>query len=62
MPKSPAAMTPALRQAINELRLAGYAVVVFSPSELDGGVEPRTLEKRLVELGNEAIDTLRERA
>lgn len=60
MPLSTAPMTPAQRQAITDLRLAGYAVAIFSPSELDGNVEPRTLESRLVELGNQAIEDMRE--
>ena len=37
-----------------ELRAEGSAVVIFSPHEL-GGVSPRVLENRLVELGNEVI-------
>jgi hypothetical protein len=45
--------------AITQMRLAGYAIVRFSPEELTG-VEPKTLENRLVELGNQAIEDLRE--
>lgn len=39
------------------LREHGYAVTVFSPSELQG-VDPDELEDRLAELGNEVIDDL----
>jgi hypothetical protein len=46
-------------EAITQLRLAGYAVVRFSPDELEG-VDPHTLQNRLVELGNQAIDDLRD--
>lgn len=44
---------------LNEMRLAGYAVVIFSPEEL-GTASSRTLENRLVELGNEAISDLQD--
>jgi hypothetical protein len=47
------------RQIIRELRDDGYAVVLFSPTEL-GSASARSLESRLVELGNEAIDDLQE--
>lgn len=46
-------------QAIHQLRLEGHAIVRFQPSELHG-VEPRLLQNRLVELGNQAIEDLRE--
>lgn len=46
-------------QAIHQLRLEGHAIVRFQPSELHG-VEPRLLQNRLVELGNQVIDDLRE--
>lgn len=39
------------------LRAAGYAVVMFSPSEL-AGADPDAVTNRLVELGNEVIDAL----
>jgi hypothetical protein len=42
---------------LNELRLAGYAVVIFSPDEL-GTANAKSLEERLVELGNESISDL----
>lgn len=46
-------------QAIHQLRLDGHAIVRFQPSELHG-VEPRLLQNRLLELGNQAIEDLRE--
>lgn len=49
----------ALKAAANLARLSGYAVVIFSPGELEG-VEPTTLQNRLVELGNQAIEDLKE--
>lgn len=42
------------RAAITAMRLAGYAVVLFAPSEL-GSAKPESLQNRLVELGNEVI-------
>ncbi|WP_157077151.1 hypothetical protein [Curvibacter delicatus] len=47
------------RQLISELRSEGYAVVLFSPDEL-GTATAKSLENRLVELGNEAITDLQE--
>lgn len=47
------------RQFISEMRSEGYAVVIFSPDEL-GSATPKSLENRLVELGNEAISDLQE--
>lgn len=44
-------------QYLNELRMAGYAVVIFLPDEL-GGASAKSLENRLVELGNQAITDL----
>lgn len=44
---------------LTELRLAGYAVVIFSPEEL-GTADPVFLQNRLVGLGNEAISDLQE--
>jgi hypothetical protein len=55
----PNAAYEGFREAATRIRLEGYAVVVFSPEEL-GGVDPRTLQNRLVELGNQAIDDLKE--
>lgn len=45
------------RQILSELRSEGYAVVLFSPDDL-GTATARSLENRLVELGNEAITDL----
>lgn len=47
------------RQIISEMRNEGYAVVIFSPDEL-GTATSKSLENRLVELGNEAIKDLQE--
>jgi hypothetical protein len=47
------------RHLISELRGEGYAVVLFSPDEL-GTATAKSLENRLVELGNEAISDLQE--
>lgn len=44
-------------QAIHQLRLEGHAIIRFQPSEFHG-VEPRLLQNRLVELGNQAIEDL----
>lgn len=49
----------ALKQAANRARVEGFAVVFFKPEELQG-VEPTTLQNRLVELGNQAIEDLKE--
>jgi len=45
------------KETVRSLRLKGFAVVVFSPSELEG-VNPETLQDRLIQLGNEAIEDL----
>ena len=50
-------MTPTQVKALAELRADGYAVITFTPDELRG-LEPRVVENRLVELGNEVIDVL----
>lgn len=44
--------------AVDSLRTHGYAVVVFSPDELDGA-EPTRVSDRLIELGWDVIDTLK---
>ncbi len=44
---------------LSELRMAGYAVVIYSPEEL-GTADARVLQNRLVELGNEAISDLQD--
>ncbi len=46
-----------VRSALQELRHAGYAVIVGQPSELRG-VNPRRVEDRSVELGHEVIECL----
>lgn len=46
-------------QYFSELRLAGNAIVIFSPGDL-GTADPSTLQNRLVELGNEVISDLQE--
>ena len=46
-------------QTISALRSQGYAVVVFSPEELRTATGT-SLEKRLIELGNEAIEDLQD--
>lgn len=51
-------MTPSEDAAIESLRKAGFAVVVWSPSEL-AGVSPKSLESCVVQHGNEAIEDLR---
>lgn len=52
-------MTPLQHDTIESLRGRGFAVVVFYPKELEG-VDALTLEERLVEFGNQAIDNLKE--
>lgn len=52
-------MTPEQEKAINELRDAGYAVVVYSPQELQGVSRDR-LESRLVADGADHIEDLQE--
>lgn len=47
------------KKAILELRMQGYAVVVFNPDELDGASSER-VEELLIERGWNAIDDLRE--
>lgn len=47
------------RKIISDLRSEGYAVVMFSPEEL-GTATAKSLENRLVELGNEAISDLQD--
>lgn len=43
--------------SIKSMREAGFAIVTFSPDELRGALRER-VENRLVELGNEVIDTM----
>ncbi len=47
------------QRTVEDLRSSGYAVVLFSPDEL-GTATAKSLENRLVELGNEAITDLQE--
>jgi hypothetical protein len=46
-------------RAIAQLRIAGYAVVIWNPKELRG-VDPGTVEAQSVERGNDIIDSLAE--
>ena len=43
--------------ALKDLRNYGYAVVIFTPEELNGA-KPGKVEDRLVELGWDVIDCL----
>lgn len=52
-------MTEEQRTAVETLRHAGYAVVVFYPEEV-GSADPRRVEDRLAELGNDVIDDLKD--
>jgi hypothetical protein len=52
-------MNNVAQNSIDSLRNAGYAVTIFYPEELNG-VDPRQLENRLVELGTECIQDLRD--
>jgi hypothetical protein len=45
--------------ALNELRDGGYAVVVFSPEELEGA-PPVKLQDQLAEYGWDVIEDLKE--
>lgn len=54
-------MTPAQRQAVNELRDAGCVVIIWEPTELEGlNGDTRYFESRVIELGNEAIIDIQE--
>lgn len=44
---------------VDELRLNGYAVVVFNPTELSGA-DPVTIQDLMTERGWNAIETLKE--
>ena len=52
-------MTATQQQAIQELRNAGYAVVIWTPEEL-GDVNPRRVEDRSIELGYDVIENLKD--
>jgi hypothetical protein len=45
--------------AVQKLREQGYAVIVWTPEELEGA-PPRKVEDRSIELGWEVIDALKE--
>ena len=51
-------MTEAQRQALRELRHAGYAVITWTPSEL-GTANPRRVEDRSIEFGFAVIEDLK---
>jgi hypothetical protein len=44
---------------IQDLRQAGYAVIVWTPEEL-GSADPGLLEDRSIELGHEIIEALQD--
>ena len=50
-------MTNEQREVINQLRLAGYAIIVWTPEEL-GDASPKRVEDRSVELGWDVINDL----
>jgi hypothetical protein len=50
-------MTNEQIKILNELTFAGYAVVVWTPEEI-GDLNPRKVEDRVIELGNEVIYSL----
>jgi hypothetical protein len=50
-------MTNEQIKVLNELTFAGYAVVVWTPEEI-GDLNPRKVEDRVIELGNEVIYSL----
>lgn len=50
-------MTPVQQEAIDELRHAGFAVIIWTPDEL-GEASPRRVEDRLTELGWDVISDL----
>ena len=45
--------------AIEKMRGFGYAVVAFTPEELEGAI-PESVEDRLIERGWDIIETLRD--
>ena len=47
-----------LVEALRNLRDAGYAVVAFTPDELDGA-DPSTVEDLMIQRGWDAIDTFK---
>ena len=51
-------MTTEQQRAIDDLRDAGYAVIVWTPEEL-GSAAPHRVEDRSIELGWDIIECLR---
>lgn len=47
------------QETVEELREQGYCVIVFNPDELEGA-NPDKVADRLIELGWDVIETLRE--
>lgn len=56
---NPNAPTSHEQEMIRSLRQRGFAVIIFSPEELKTATA-HSVERRLVELGNEAISDLQE--
>ena len=52
-------MKPSQMEVLRELRHSGYAVIVWTPEELQGASATR-IEDRSIELGHEVIDCLKE--
>jgi ATP-dependent Clp protease adapter protein ClpS len=46
-------------EIMNRLHAAGYAVIVWTPDELEG-VDPDEVEERSIEFGWAVIDSLKE--
>lgn len=51
----PVEMKSSWHEAIDQMRQAGFAVVVFNPEEMGRDVDARNLESSLVERGNYLI-------
>ena len=51
-------MNQSERETIASLRHQGYAVIIWTPEELDG-VDPGHVEDRAIEVGWEVIDDLK---
>src|SRR5690606_33458800 len=52
-------MTNEQLETIRQLRAEGFAVIVWAPEEL-GTADPRRVEARSIELGNEVIEALQD--
>jgi hypothetical protein len=50
-------MTPEQRKAVQELRSAGWAVILWTPKELRNA-SPGRVEDRSIELGHQVIEDL----